>query len=196
MSRAGSLPKSMGDKIRISSRFCLLMAGVVTWSSGCAMQRHPTFQWQTAALVRPNIPQVLPASQDPAEIPDLQMEIPETPKLASVRMVPARPRTAAAQPVENGSAPAKPVEPIIAPQMTTQETEEARRVTQQSLEAAERNLSATRGRNLNAMQLDLASKVRGFVDDARQAMGNVDWTRARALANKAQVLSEELARTL
>jgi hypothetical protein len=161
------------------------------------MQRRPAFQWQTAAVVRPSIPRALPASQDPAaEIPDLQMEIPETPKLASVRMVPARPRMAVTPPVENGSAPPKPVEPIIAPQMTTQETEEARRVTQQSLEAAERNLSATRGRNLNAMQLDLASKVRGFMDDARQAMGNVDWTRARALANKAQVLSEELARTL
>jgi hypothetical protein len=187
----------MGDKIKNSSRCCLLIAGVVTLSSGCAMQRRPAFQWQTAAVVRPNIPRALPASQDPApEIPDLQMEIPEGPKLASVRMVPARPRAAVTPPVENGSAPPKPVEPIIAPQMTTQETEEARRVTQQSLEAAERNLSATRGRNLNAMQLDLASKVRGFMDDARQAMGNVDWTRARALANKAQVLSEELARTL
>jgi hypothetical protein len=173
------------------------MAAVVTWSSGCALQRRPAIHWQTAALVRPHIPQALPAGHDPAEeIPDLQMEFPETPKLASVRTVPARPRTAAAQPVESGSAPAKRVEPIIAPQMTTQETDEARRVTQRSLEAAEHNLSAARGRNLNATQLDLASKVRGFMDDAREAMGNVDWTRARALANKAQVLSEELARTL
>jgi hypothetical protein len=99
--------------------------------------------------------------------------------------------------VESGTTTAvKPVEPIIAPQLSTQESEEARRLTQQSLDAAERNLSATRGKTLNAMQSDLASKVRGFMDDAREAMGNVDWTRARTLANKAQVLSEELARTL
>lgn len=173
------------------------MAGIVLGSGGCAMQRHRTFQWQTAAHVRPIIPQALDTSVDTTgEPPDLQMEIPATPKLASMRMVPARPRSAAAQPAESGSTPAKPSEPIIAPQLTVREMEEARRVTQQSLETAERNLSAARGRNLNAVQSDLASKVRGFMDDAREAVGNVDWTRARALANKAEVLSEELARTL
>jgi hypothetical protein len=173
----------------------LLAAAVMTWSSGCAEQRRVTVHWQTAVLVRPAIPEDKPTNEV-GEIPDLQMEIPATPKLASVRMVPPRPRVPVSQPAEASAPVTKPQEPIIAPQLSTEETEVARRITQQSLDMAERNLSAAQGRNLNAMQSDLASKVRGFVDDAKQAMGNVDWTRAKILANKAQVLSEELARTL
>jgi hypothetical protein len=168
----------------------------MVWSTGCPAQRRATVHWQTAVLVRPTIPEYSTTNQA-EEIPELQMEIPATPKLAALRMVPARPRVPVSQPAEN-SAPvaARPQEPIIAPQLSAEETEAARRITQQSLDVAERNLSATRGRNLNAMQSDLASKVRGFMDDAKEAMGNVDWTRAQALANKAEVLSEELARTL
>ena len=164
------------------------------------MHRQVAIRWQTAAQVRPKIPQLIPPAGDEPrdEIPNLEMEFPPVPRLASVRMVPARPRTANPVAVESGTTATavKPVEPIIAPQLSTQESEEARRLTQQSLDAAERNLSATRGKTLNAIQSDLASKVRGFMDDAREAMSNVDWTRARTLANKAQVLSEELARTL
>lgn len=180
---------------KFSSRWGLLLAGsVMAWTNGCAMQGHPKVHWQTAAIVRPIIPPYTPANE--GDLPDLQMEIAATSKLASMRMTPARPRTAAAQPVEPNTPPNKPPEPILAPQMSVEETESARRLTQQSLEIADRNLAAARGRNLNAAQSDLASKVRGFMDDAREAIGNVDWTRARALANKAQVLSEELARTL
>ncbi|GAC1617755.1 MAG: hypothetical protein NVS9B13_04840 [Candidatus Acidiferrum sp.] len=112
-----------------------------------------------------------------------------------MRLVPSRPRTATMQPVENTTA-SKPIEPILAPQLSMEETASAQRGTQKSLETAERNLSGTRDRNLNAAQLDLASKVRGFMDDAREAIENADWTRARALAKKAEVLSEELSRTL
>jgi hypothetical protein len=191
-----TLPKSMGKKLKISPRL-LLAAIVMIWSSGCASQRHVTVHWQTAVLVRPTIPEYKSANEEPEEMPDLQMEIPATPKLASVRMVPARPRVAASQPAESSVPVIKPQEqPLIAPQLSAEETEVARRITQQSLDVAERNLSATRGRNLNATQSDLASKVRGFMDDAKEAMGNVDWTRARTLANKAEVLSQELARTL
>lgn len=189
----------MGEKLNILRRGRLLAAIAMIWSSGCATHRHVTVHWPTAVLVRPTVPEYKSANEEPEEMPDLQMEIPATPSLASVRMAPARPRVAASQPAEN-SVPVtviKPQEqPLIAPQLSAEETEAARRVTQQSLEVAERNLAATRGRNLNAMQSDLASKVRGFMDDAKEAMGNVDWTRARTLANKAEVLSEELARTL
>jgi hypothetical protein len=194
----GTLPKSMVDKLHISSRRCLLMVCCVTaWASGCAMQRRPAVPWHTAVLVRPIVPEHSHASDSPAEgPPDLQMEIPSPPpRLASVRTVPARPRATASQPVESTTA-AKPIEPIIAPQLSMEETETAKRGTQQSLETAERNLSAARGRSLNAAQSDLASKVRGFMDDAREAIGNVDWTRARTLAKKAEVLSEELSRSL
>jgi hypothetical protein len=61
---------------------------------------------------------------------------------------------------------------------------------------AERNLAAAAGKSLNAMQSDVASKVRSFISDAREAGRAGDWVRARDLAKKAQVLSEELVGSL
>ena len=86
--------------------------------------------------------------------------------------------------------------PTIVPQLTPQETEAAQQQTKPSLSIAERNVIATRGRTLNAAQSDLVSKVRSFVSEAREAAHNGDWTRASNAAKKAQVLSEELARSL
>jgi len=57
-------------------------------------------------------------------------------------------------------------------------------------------LQSARGKNLNATQTDLISKIRGFIKDAREAAQITDWSRARSLAKKAQVLSEELASSL
>ncbi len=77
-----------------------------------------------------------------------------------------------------------------------QESSTFRQETNQSLNNAERNLSTTNGKPLNAVQADLASKVRGFIADAREAARSGDWARARNLAKKAQALSEELAGSL
>jgi len=65
--------------------------------------------------------------------------------------------------------------------------------TQQSLIVAERNLSLVQGKRLNATQQDLVSKIRGFVESAREAMKENDWQRARSQAKKAEVLSKEFA---
>jgi hypothetical protein len=89
-----------------------------------------------------------------------------------------------------------PAEPFIAPQLTAGETSAAKHEAEQSLEAADRNLAKTRGRTLDASRTDLVSKIREFMDDAREAMRNGDWTRARNLAKKAEVLSSELSRSL
>ena len=85
---------------------------------------------------------------------------------------------------------------MIAPQLTTRESEVAQQQTNQSLSIAEKNLESARGKNLNAAQSDLISKISGFIKDAREAARNTDWSRARSLAKKAQVLSEELADSL
>ena len=85
---------------------------------------------------------------------------------------------------------------MIAPQLTPQETAVAQQETNQILNIAEKNLARTRGKSLNAAQSDLASKVRSFLKDAREAAQGGDWGRARSLAKKAQVLSEELAGSL
>jgi len=85
---------------------------------------------------------------------------------------------------------------MIAPQLTPQESAVAQQQTNLSLSIAERNLGAAHGKNLNAAQSDLISKIRGFIKDAREAAQSADWSRARSLAKKAQVLSEELAGSL
>jgi hypothetical protein len=64
---------------------------------------------------------------------------------------------------------------------------------QQSLVIAERNLGLVQGKTLDATQQDLVSKIRGFVDSAREAMKENDWQRARTQAKKAEVLSREFA---
>lgn len=73
--------------------------------------------------------------------------------------------------------------------MHEQKTREAR-------DLAERNLQRVYGRQLNAGQLDLAEKVRGFLAQSREAERDADWVRARNLAEKALVLSKELVGSL
>jgi outer membrane murein-binding lipoprotein Lpp len=65
-----------------------------------------------------------------------------------------------------------------------------------SISEAEKNLARSQGRTLNATQSDLATKIKQFIGDAQAASREGDWTRARSLATKAQVLSEELASSL
>jgi len=65
-----------------------------------------------------------------------------------------------------------------------------------SVAIAQRNLDAAKGRTLNPTQTDLASKVTSFLRESKDAVRDGDWTRARNLAKKAQLLSEELAASL
>lgn len=115
--------------------------------------------------------------------------------IAAAHGNPPRPRVAGNTATDsNGSG--KPEAPVIVPELTAEETAAAQEQTGQSLGVAERNLAATRGRNLNATQTDLASKVRSFIAEARDAARVSDWIRARDLAKKAQVLSIELVSSL
>jgi len=82
------------------------------------------------------------------------------------------------------------------PQLTAEETTAAQQQTNVSLSIAERNIAVTQGKTLNPTQLDLASKVRSFVMEARESAHVGDWNRARSAAKKAQVLSEELVSSL
>lgn len=164
--------------------------------SGCAARKKPTIPWSTAVLVRPIVPQLSSAPGDLEDpVPELKLEIPPPPPPLSTRSVPARPRRIAPAPNQN-AAPEKTDNPQIAPELTTQASSALQREASQSLATAERNLAVTTGKSLNATQSDLASKVRSFISDAREAGRAGDWERARDLAKKAQVLSEELAASL
>lgn len=85
---------------------------------------------------------------------------------------------------------------MIAPQLTPEEGALAQQEMKQSVAIAEKNIEAARGKKLNASQADLASKIKGFLKDAREAAKAGNWIGARSLAKKAEVLSEELVGSL
>ncbi len=62
----------------------------------------------------------------------------------------------------------------------------------QMLAAADENLKKMAGRQLAANQQDMVNQVRQFVDQSKAATATGDLDRARTLAWKAQLLSEEL----
>jgi hypothetical protein len=173
-----------------------LSAVVLLWS-GCAARTKPTIPWGTAVLVRPVVPQRPSASADAVDVPpDIEVEAPPPPApLAIAKTGPVRPRVAAS--TTNQAAPSGKVEtPQVVPDLSPKQTSTLQKATNVSLSAAERNLATAAGKSLNATQADLASKVRSFISDAREAGNSGDWARANELAKKAQVLSEELAATL
>jgi hypothetical protein len=57
-------------------------------------------------------------------------------------------------------------------------------------------LQAAAGKKLNAAQKDLVEKINGFLGQAREAIVAGDWVRAKNLAEKARVLSDELVKSL
>jgi type IV secretory pathway VirB10-like protein len=166
--------------------------------SGCAARKNPTIHWNTAVLVRPIAPQrPSPAEVEGVPVPDIGMELPPPPAPLATRTPPPPARPHNASPTSNsGARTEKPDTPQIVPELSTQESASLQRETNQGLAAAERNLAATSGKSLSATQSDLASKVRSFISDARESGRAGDWTRARDLAKKAQVLSEELVGSL
>ena len=167
--------------------------------SGCSMRKKPSIPWATAVQVKPTARAHPAATSDASDgaAPDLWLELPPIATvLIPVRSGPARPRMSAPTSTNSGSDADRTEAPMIAPQLTPQETAVAQQETNQSLNIAEKNLARTRGKSLNAAQSDLASKVRSFLKDAREAAQGGDWGRARSLAKKAQVLSEELAGSL
>jgi hypothetical protein len=196
MTEASAPPQiaAMRDRARI---FFGVLGSAAILASGCAVRKKPTIPWSTAVLVRPTVPQQ-PSPTGAVEEPvlDLGLELPPPPApLSLARTAPARPR--GATPSSNQNAPTgKPDTPQIVPDLSTQQSASLQRETHESLSVADRNLATTVGKSLNATQSDLASKVRSFISDAREAGRAGDWARARDLAKKAQVLSEELAASL
>jgi type IV secretory pathway VirB10-like protein len=161
---------------------------------GCATRRTPAKPAVNfIAVVRPVLPTT--TAKVAEEPPDLEVAaLPDLPTIGPPHPPPVKPHVAPVTTQEPSAE--KHVEPTIAPEVPTQEVTEAKAESQHSLDVAEKNLSMTQGKKLNAMQEDLASKVRGFADNAREAMKSEDWVRAKNLSKKAEVLSEQLASSL
>jgi hypothetical protein len=185
---------------RFRARFSLLVlscAGV--FLAGCSVvQKKPSLVWGIVIQTRPLPVTDRQITADPPDsMPELYLALspPPSPIVTVASPSPVRARFTTSVPASGGSV-GKPEVPVIVPQLTVEESAAAKEQTNQSLNIAEKNLATTHGKNLSAAQTDLASKVRSFVSDARDAARTNDWVRARDLAKKAQVLSEELAKSL
>ena len=181
---------------RLGSAVAMMCVGGLVLS-GCAERRARAFPWATAIQVRPIPVARSGAAQEEAgdATPDLEYVIPPpVSRVVNVRSVPARPRVAAASSAESSAGGKLDAVDLIA-DLSPAEIAEAQHQTNESLATAQHNLDAARARRLRPSQMDLASKVNGFINDAREAEREGDWTRARNLSQKAQVLSEQLAAT-
>lgn len=184
-------------KLRVDWLTSVAVVAAVMLAGGCAEKRARAYPWATAIRVQPHVPARSPGyNPPPLEVsgPDLAWDFPATTVLTSTRQ-PARPRVPVAQPTpepENTKAEA----PLLAPQLSEREIAAAQQQMNESIAVAQRNLSSARNRSLNPTQNDLASKVSSFLEESKVAVRDGDWTRAKNLAKKAEVLSEELAQTL
>ena len=171
--------------------------------SGCAERqvKAKSYPWGAAASMHPLAPEASELEADGDEVleaivsPLLVQIAPPPSPLFAVRSVPTRPRVPLGSPAPS-EAVSKPDVPQIAPQLTPAEAAAAQQQTNQSLSVAGRALEAAQTKKLNGAQSDLASKIRTFIAEARDAAQNGDWTRALNAAKKAEVLSQELASSL
>jgi hypothetical protein len=179
------------EKMNIGPKTVVFVLCLCVWCGGCFTKKQPKVHLTGIVLAHPLVPNGA-AGESLEDAPDLEVEVAEMPpRLAIPRNGPARPRVAPAPtveplPVENAA------EPLIVPDLTAEQLNAAQTETQRSLDAAESRLAQTQGKRLNATQEDVASKVRGFMESAREAMKSGDWVRAKNQAKKAEVLSEQL----
>jgi hypothetical protein len=197
-----SIPFSPGMRFAVARRWSpsAMVAATVAallLGNGCAEKHAQAFPWATAITVRPHAPTPVPGYKPPAldlSSPDLPWDFPAPRGLTIVRQ-PARPRVPAPathEPDED----VKTEAPSLAPQLSQQEIAAAQEQMNTSIGVARRNLEAASSHKLNATQSDLASKVNSFVEESKVAVKEGDWARARNLARKAQLLSDELASSL
>lgn len=188
-------PCSLGHFRLASCTFPLLS---VLLLSGCAEKQVRVRPWATAIAVRPHLVRPFPTTPpDLTDIdaPELTLEFPRLPSPLSIPRQPVRPRVPAA-PAPEAAGSSKPPAPSLEPELSAQEVAASQQQINESVMIAQRNLDAAKGRRLNPTQADLTSKVTAFLQESKQAARDGDWTRARNLAKKAQVLSDELAASL
>ncbi len=178
-----------------ANQVALLLVAIVGLG-GCAERKAHAIPWATAVMVRPNPPIARGSSATGADdlAPDIRVEPPSNAgRIFVMRPTPPRPKGASPSGPDNSNGTKTG---LLVPQLSPQETAVAKEQVTESIAAVERNLAVARGRNLTAAQADMISKINGFVTEAREASGEGDWARARNLAKKAQILSDDLVAPL
>lgn len=163
--------------------------------AGCAEQRPRARPWAASINVRPRAPLPAPGYNPPGiddSAPDLPWDFAAPSGLLVVRQ-PARPRVPT-QPAPE--AITRTEAPSLAPQLSQQEIDAAQQQMNESIAVTERNLATAKSHRLNQTQTDLSAKVNSFLEESKAAAKERDWGRARNLAKKAELLSDELAGSL
>jgi hypothetical protein len=171
------------------------LSGSLLFTAGCASQRRPKFRIADAAFARPIMPMENSSVDGKPSAPEIPATTVVVPELSVVRTLPTRPHVpqpANPQPARTGKA----ADPVIAPELSSEELSVAKGDTQRSFDTVDRNLALAQTKRLNSAQADLVSQIRGFEQSARDASREGDWSRARNLAKKAEVLSQELVGNL
>ncbi len=199
MTRIPASPKVCRSRSARTTGLVSLMCATF-FLGGCFgfARKQPVRGWNAANALKPvYVPQIAAGDASKIVAPEMKWELPEI-SLEAVpfRATPARPKPAGPANTTAGAEAEKADPPEITIQLTPQESTQAQLEAKESMRIAEANLKATQGRRLNYAQTDLASKANGFLKDAREAATNGDWSTARTLAKKAQVISEELAASL
>jgi hypothetical protein len=138
-----------------------------------------------------------PSESAPITPPAVAAEEPVTPPITIPATKAPNPRRPMEPPVETAiEQPTKKQVPVISPQLSPEDQASYEKKTGDDVSVAERNLQGAQGKQLNASQRDIVDKVRSFLTQARDASKGGDWARAQNLAQKARLLSIELANSL
>ena len=177
---------------------CVVAASLSLFCSGCT---HNNVHAAAPVTVPPVPPSPVPAqdtTKSPASIPAPATPAPKNP--ASTTSPPAlnpkpdtpkRPET-----TPPASEPERPTAPQISPQISPSDQSQLQQQANQYVATAQQNLHHADGHDLNATQKDMVDKIRGFLDQAQQAIQTSDWDRAKNLSQKAYLLSLDLLKTL
>jgi len=114
-------------------------------------------------------------------------------KRNSKRKAPAQAATGPRKTVVRNGSTADPVVQL-APSVTDQQASQQRQSTTQLLAATDANLNKISARQLTSSQQDMVTQIRNYVQQAKAAENAGDLQRARNLAFKAQLLSDDVLR--
>jgi len=192
------------------SLMMLTAAAHRTGSQATASVQTPAVTSQPTAppAQNPATPSAQPSAASPAKTPAGQTHPPVRRSHHQIRVL--RPGCASAPGATPGAATAStncPPSKVIVRHGSTPEpsvdlaggtsggqTSHQRDTANQMLETTQSNLKKIAGRQLSSNQQDMANQIRQFMDQSKAAVDAGDLDRARTLAWKAQLLSEELVK--
>ena len=188
--------RAMTNTLPSTTAFIFIPVLVAAGMGGCPKQPvKPKFA-QVGVTQPPHerFPQDDPVVPPQIDSPALPYFEPQTSSALSNPPRPPAPRRVAV-PTEPEAEPAKQEAPQISPQLSPEEKSRAQASTDADIKAAQQALEAAVHHTLNATQQDMADKISSFLTQARVAIGVADWLRAKNLAQKAHVLSNDLVRS-